>query len=369
MPRTLVHVFSTFKVGGPQIRFVQLANQFGRGFRHRLFAMDGQYECRNRLAEGLDVDLVEVPVAKGRTLRNLRQFRAALRTLRPDLLVTYNWGAIEWAMANWPAVARHVHVEDGFGPEEATRQLRRRVWTRRLFLRRSTIVLPSQTLLRLATDGWRLDPATLRYIPNGIDCARFRQPSTTASLPWAGGEPVIGTVAALRREKNLGRLVRAVRDASQQRPCRLVIVGDGPERASLEALAAELGLAERVFFTGYVPNPHAYYPLFDVFALSSDTEQMPYTVIEAMASGLPVAATGVGDVPHMVSQDNQPFIVPVADDTLVAALRRLLESPDLRARIGAANRRKAENDYDQGAMFAAYEALFRGEEPRPRQPR
>lgn len=361
MPPRILHVFSTFDVGGPQVRYAQLANEFGRLFRHYLFAMDGKYGCRDRLGADLDVNLVEVPVSKGHTLRNARNFRRTLREVRPDLLVTYNWGAIEWAMANWPRLIRHVHIEDGFGPEEATRQLPRRVWTRRLVLRGSTVVMPSLTLARLATEVWRLSSTRVRYVPNGINCARFvAPPDNSASPPWAGPYPVIGTVAALRREKNLGRLIRAVRQVMDERPCRLVIVGDGPERTGLEALAFEEGIRDHVFFTGYISDPATLYRSFDIVGMSSDTEQMPYTVIEAMASSLPVVSTHVGDIPDMVSSENLPFLTPRADAALARAIKSLVEDRELRLRIGAANRKKVLSDYDERQMFAAYRALFEG---------
>jgi glycosyltransferase involved in cell wall biosynthesis len=276
--------------------------------------------------------------------------------------VTYNWGAIEWAIANRPRIAPHLHVEDGFGPEEADRQLRRRVWARRLLLRGSLVVLPSRTLLRIAAETWRLDPSRLRHVPNGIDCDRFAaRPAETPRLPWSAVEPVIGTVAGLRREKNLKRLLHATAQAARTVPCRLVVVGDGPERPALEAIAGELGIADRVLFAGYASDPRVWYAVFDVFALSSDTEQMPYAVMEAMADGLPVAATAVGDVPFMVSKPNRAFLAPCDEEPLGNALRRLVESPELRAVIGEANRRKARREFDERIMFAAYESLFRGE--------
>jgi glycosyltransferase involved in cell wall biosynthesis len=296
-----------------------------------------------------------IDIRKGDTLGNVRRFRGMLRELRPHALVTGNWGAIEWAIANaWP-LARHIHTEDGFGPDEHDRQLPRRVLTRRIVLRRSTVVLPSRTLWRIATEVWRLAPARLRYIPNGIDLARF----APAAEP-AREVPVIGCVAALRAEKNLPRLLRAFRLVADKMPARLVIVGDGPERGALEALAGTLGLGARVTFTGHVAEPQRLYADFDIFALSSNTEQMPMTVLEAMAAALPVAATDVGDIKDMLAAGNRDFITPLDDAALADALVALLRQPALRRAVGAANRARAESDYDQETMFRAWRALFDG---------
>jgi glycosyltransferase involved in cell wall biosynthesis len=143
----------------------------------------------------------------------------------------------------------------------------------------------------------------------------------------------------------------------------LVIVGDGPERAGLQALAAALGVAARVSFLGHVAEPAPLFAGFDIFALSSDTEQMPISVIEAMAAGLPVAATAVGDVPAMLAEANLGNIVARDDAALAGSLAALLDDADLRRRIGAANRARALAMFDQERMFAAYAALFDGEMP------
>jgi glycosyltransferase involved in cell wall biosynthesis len=369
-PRTVLSVFATFAVGGPQVRFAAVANRYGARYRHLIVAMDGNVACRERLSPSLDVSFPVVRIRKGATLANLRAFRRQLHAWRPDVLVTNNWGSIEWAAANLPAVVRHVHIEDGFGPEERDRQIRRRVLIRRLALRRSAVALPSRTLVRIVTETWRLDPRRVHYIPNGIDLTRFsgaRDPAVAAG--WSGEGPVIATVAALREEKNLQRLLRAFAAATQAPsahplPGRLVIVGDGAERAGLQELAAELGVALRVSFLGHVTEPAPLYAGFDVFALSSDTEQMPIAVIEAMAAGLPVAATDVGDVRAMLAEANAPWVGPRDDAALAASLAALLEDAGIRARVGAANRARALATFDQERMFRAYAALFDGEAPR-----
>jgi glycosyltransferase involved in cell wall biosynthesis len=350
----LLHVFSSFAVGGQQMRFVALASAFGARYRHIVLAMDGDFACAARLAPGLDVRYEHVETQKRATLANMRRFRRLLHAIAPDLLVTYNWGAIEWAMANIPHLVRHVHVEDGFGPEEYSRQLRRRAWVRRIMLARSSVVVPSRTLWQIATQVWRLHPSRVRYVPNSVDVGRFAGPR------HSGPEPVIGTVTALRPEKNLARLLRAFRMVMNETSAQLVIVGDGPERVALQRLASELRLTQRVRFAGYVDRPWTLYRTFDVFALSSDTEQMPLSLIEAMASGAPVVATDVGDVAITVAAENRDFVTPLDDAALAGAMLTLLRDSDLRVLIGQANQLKAAREFDHAGMERAWRALFDG---------
>lgn len=338
------------------MRFAALANHFGRNFRHIVVALDGETGCRERLSPDLDIVFPVVTAPKNAMLANAWRFRGLLRAWRPDVLVTGNWGAIEFAIANLPAWTRHLHVVDGFGPEERETQIPRRVLIRRLVLGRSKVIVPSRLLERIAIEQWRLNRRVVRYVPNGIDLARF---SVTAH-GGGGGVPVIGTIAALREEKNIGRLIRAYAIAARAHPARLVIVGDGEERPKLEALAAELGVAASVTFLGHRADTPAQYAGFDIFALTSDTEQMPLSLIEAMASGLPVAATDVGDVRSMLSTDNAGFARPRDDAAIAEGLGELLRDPAARARLGAANRARAEQAFGQEAMFDAWRALWAG---------
>ncbi|HTU54337.1 MAG TPA: glycosyltransferase family 4 protein [Acetobacteraceae bacterium] len=354
--KLLLHVFPSFAAGGAQMRFVALANHFAGAFRHAVIALDGDLGARSRLSSDLSLSFPALEPGDRGLPRRLWRYRRLLAHLRPDVLVTSNWGAIEWAIANLVPLARHIHTEDGFGVEERDRQIPRRVWTRRFALRRSRVVVPSRTLLRIASEAWRLPPRQLRYVPNGIDLARF----FPAPEPPQSDVPVLGAVAGLRPEKNLSRLLRAAHLLAATHPLKLVVAGNGPERARLASLASELGLA--VAFLGDIADPAPFYRSLDLFALSSDTEQMPLSVLEAMASGLPVAATDVGDIAAMVAPENRPFISGRDDASLARSIGALIDAASLRRAIGAANRHRAMHEFDELTMFRRYRALLEGVE-------
>lgn len=364
----VLNVFSTFGIGGPQTRFVNICNALSCKYRHTILAMDGNLVASAGLVSGSTWSPASMPVVKSRfvSLTNLRNARTILHRLRPDVLVTYNWGTIEWSLANTPSLCRHIHIEDGFGPDETPQdQRRRRVVARRLLLSRcERIIVPSRTLFDLATQTWRLPPGRVVHIPNGVDWRRFgSRPDTNllASLGIEGTEPVVGTVTGLRPEKNLQRLLRLFATLPPELEARLVIVGDGPERDALLATATRLGVAPRTILTGAMTEPERLLGRFDVFALTSDTEQMPSSILEAMAAGLPLLATDVGDVKRMVSQDNAAFVLPRDDEeTLVRGLLRLLQDGPLRTRLGDANRDHVRSHFDLETMVAHYDDLFRG---------
>jgi glycosyltransferase involved in cell wall biosynthesis len=366
MAPVLLHVFPSFSIGGQQTRFAAIANQFGSALRHRLISLDGHDAATALLDRALDYSLLAVPAYRANPIDRWRRIVAAPAWLGADMLVTYNWGAIEWAIVNRCRFRRpHIHLEDGFGPDEADRQKRRRVITRRLTLPNSTVVVPSRRLVEIARTDWRLDPERVVYIPNGIDPLRF-DGIPTSGLPFferRDGECVIGSFSPLRREKNLGRLLEAFAEvaAASSSPLRLVICGDGPERAALGELSQQLGIADRTDFTGHVPKPEAVMGAFDLFAMTSDTEQMPYAVLEAMAARLPVLATAVGDIASMVGEENRPFIVARDDQRrLRAALDRLCRDRELRQRLGQANRVRVEESFGIAPMANAFYQILVG---------
>ncbi len=367
--RRLYHIFSTLKVGGPQKRFATIVDgSIGvdglSGYEHYVSAVDENYAALSLIKNRDRVHIHPLNLVKNTSLSadNLSIIGGAIKALNPDQLLTYNWGSIEAALCLrlglWGTGGlSHLHFEDGFGADETVeRQKRQRAWMRRFALSRasSKIVVPSQSLQRLATQQWGFSSNKIIHIDNGIDLVHFTPGSVKSD-----GRLTIGTVAALRAEKNLFRLIDVVAMLPRE-TTRLMIVGEGPERASLQAHGARMGLM--IDFLGHKPDPASYYQQMDIFALTSDTEQMPLGVLEAMACGLPIVATDVGDVAAMVCEDNKAFIKKRGDDPALAeAIEILRADPQARQNIGRLNRAKAAQHYSLQKMLAAYEALFQGQ--------
>ncbi|HKP79598.1 MAG TPA: glycosyltransferase family 4 protein [Phenylobacterium sp.] len=168
-------------------------------------------------------------------------------------------------------------------------------------------------------------------------------------IVWAG---------ALRREKNPLRLLRAFAPLKDR--AVLLLVGDGPERSAVLEEAAGLKLGRHLHLLGRRTDTRDIIARSQVLVLSSDTEQMPFVVLEAMEAGLPVVATDVGDIWDMVAGPNREFIVPLGERALSEALDTLVRNPALRVRIGRANRMRQRDLYTLPQMVDAYSAVFEG---------
>ncbi len=373
-PLRVLHLHSSFDRGGKELRAARLMNALGRaGLSHDVVsAVPGALAARAAIDSGIAVGYPEFPSLAGKpTPGRLRQLASAMKPY--DLVLTYNWGAMDAVMAH--TVFRDilklpplVHHEDGFNEDEAERLKTSRNWYRRLALyRASALVVPSRKLEAVALGAWQQPRGRVHLIPNGIPLAAYAkkpQPDALPRIVKRPGELWVGTLAGLRAVKNLPRLVRAFAPLPEE--WQLVILGDGPERDAIKRQALESGVAHRVHLPGFALDPAKAVGLFDMFALSSDSEQFPISVVEAMAAGLPVASPAVGDVREMVSSENRPLICAPNDDAALAAtLQTLAQDPALRTRIGTANRAHGRANYDERAMIDSYRALYAAALNRP----
>ena len=364
-----LHLHSSFAPGGKELRAARLMNAFGSGIEHVLVSgVPAELGASVAIERHIQVAYPDdFPALSGRpTPWRLLRIAQAMRGF--DLILSYNWGAMD-AVAAHRLYARAlglaplVHHEDGFNQDETAQLNPRRNLYRRLALRgATTLVVPSRRLEQIALDEWRVPPARLQRIANGIDLAAYDHRPAADALPGLVKQPGdlwLGTMAGLRAVKNLPRLVRAFAVMPPQ--WQLVIVGEGPERAIIAAEAARLGIAQRVHLPGFMPEPAKVMGLFDLFALSSDSEQFPISVVEAMATGLAVVSPAVGDVAAMVSSDNRDWIANAGDDAaLAAALAKAAADPAARAQIGQANRTLAALEYGEEKMIADYSRVYAG---------
>ena len=362
----VLHCHSTFSAGGKELRCVQLINAFGRSLRHSIVSgVPTSMQAASRISSGLLVDYPkDFPPLQGKPWP-ARLLKLAQAMKPYDLVLSYNWGAMDIAMAHTLfsealGLPPLIHHEDGFNTDETKKLKASRNWYRKIGLgKASGLVVPSERLEEIALVDWQQPLGRVKRISNGIDTDAFRKsprPNAIRTVKHEG-EKWVGTLAGLRPVKRLPELVRAFAQLSDE--WQLVIIGEGPEKEAIRAAADDLGVSHRVHLPGHVDNPADVVGMFDIFALSSESEQFPISVVEAMAAGLPVAAPAVGDIAQMVAPQNVDFITPPSDpDALGWALAALSLNPELRKSIGAANREKARTRFDQKQMIETYRRLY-----------
>ena len=306
-PPRLLHVHGSFTLGGKEARAVRLMNLWGGRAHHSIVSADpAAMDARSAIDAAVPVDFPDAPALKGRP--NLARYYKIGRFLSAfDLILTYNWGAMDAVMSHrlcapFMRLPPLIHHEDGFNADEAAGlKIERNVYRRIALGSSAAIVVPSNRLEGIARGAWRQPDRRIHLIRNGIAVARYAvapAPDAIPGLIRSPGKLLIGTLAGLRPVKNVPRLVRAI--APYRDRLQLVIVGEGPERDAIIAEAERHGIDD-MHLAGFLPDPWRYIGLLDIFALSSDSEQFPISLVEAMAAGLPIASMDVGDVPDRKS--------------------------------------------------------------------
>jgi sugar transferase (PEP-CTERM/EpsH1 system associated) len=353
----VVHLVTSLNVGGLERVVLDLCRFLDRDrFDPRVLCLREAGSLAPRFAElGIPVESLDCPErAKGRTL--LRLLRR-LRALRPQVVHSHNlssnfFGAVAGRLARVPLVLHTKHGR-GWYPHG----LRHLAMSRFACWLDDYLIPVSEDSAACARQIERVPAAKLRVIRNGIDLSQF---PVAARRPDAAASWRVIHVARLNLIKDQPTLLRAARLIADVEPrFHLDIVGDGEARQELQALHLELGLADHVYFLGMRDDVAALLGTADLFVLSSTSEGISLTLLEAMAAGLPVVATDVGGNREVVvAGETGLLVLPSSPPALAEAMLTLLRDPARSWQMGAAGRRRAEEEFDLRRVVARYEELY-----------
>ncbi|MCI0685072.1 MAG: glycosyltransferase [Gemmataceae bacterium] len=351
-PWRVAHVTLGLDVGGQEKLLVEFARRADRArFELHVIVMGG----RGKLAAAIEAcgwpvtALNEPPGLRPRLVWRLADH---FRRLDCDVVHTHDDKPLMYSVpaARLVGVRRIIHTQHHGKLDILSRRQERVVaWTAHGVDR--FVCVSHDSARQMIAQG--VPARRVRVLCNGIDLARFR-----GHGPKPGG-PIV-TVARLSPEKDIANLLRAMALVSRDdTDARLEIAGDGPVREDLLSLAAELGLGPRVKFLGETNDVPALLARASLFVLPSQAEGISLTLLEAMASGLPVVATRVGGNPEVVNDGRTGWLVPPRDpEALADAIGRLRGDPAGAASMGSAGRSRAEACFDVRHMVARYEALY-----------
>jgi len=360
-PLRICHVVYRLATGGLENGLVNLIERLDPArFVHQIVCVDRATDFARRLTR--PVEIAELRKRSGfEAAFYLRAWRC-FRRLRPDLVHTRNTAGLDCILpARLAGVRAIVHGEHGRTAGDPGGLNPRHNLFRRLnspMVRRFTTV--SADLADWLTTTVGIAARKVQVLMNGVDTERFapggvERGAVLGQLP--DGAVVVGTVGRLDPVKGHTTLVSAVARLGEK--VHLVIVGDGPERGRLAAAVAAAGIGARVHLLGERSDVPALLRAFDIFCLPSRAEGISNTLLEAMATGLPVVATAVGGNPELVVEGKTGLLVPAADVAgLATALDRLASDAATRARLGVAARRRAAAEFSVEQMAIRYDTCY-----------
>jgi sugar transferase (PEP-CTERM/EpsH1 system associated) len=360
----VLHILHAFSHGGLENGIVNLINGSPQDIRHELCLLTAAGEFIHRLKK--PVTCYELHKQPGNSLGTILQLRRIIRSSGAHIVHTRNWGAFDGVIAAscCPGVVI-IHGEHGRDIGDPAGLNLRRNLIRKLFsprIRKFTAV--SEDLSQWLAAKVKIPSGRILLIRNGVDTQRFR-PQRDLGLRDEFGIPhdaiVIGTIGRLDPIKNHVGLIQAFADLARRfTNLRLVIVGEGPERKRLESIIRDYPKTPAPVLAGYRADVDRFYGLFDVFVLNSFAEGMSNTLLEALASGLPVVCTPAGANSELVVDGGHGRIVPVDDkEGLEAALTAYIQSDELRSAHGGKARLFIEANYSLPVMIGRYMDLYR----------
>jgi sugar transferase (PEP-CTERM/EpsH1 system associated) len=370
----IVHIVHRFDTGGMENGMVNLFNTLPpQRYRHTVVALTDYGDFRQRIT-AQPVEFHALHRAPGHGLGWTVRLWRLLRQLKPDLVHTRNLAALE---AQFVAAAAGVHATVHGEHGRDVFDLHGRNWKYNLLRRAARAFVSNYIAVSRDLESWLrqtvgVSPSKLHQIYNGVDSVKFhpRAGARPAVLPpgFADADStVFGSVGRMVEVKDYPMLVRAFIQALRQSPelavqARLVIVGDGSARAACMELLAQAGMAHLAWLPGERHDIATLMQAFDVFVLPSKNEGISNTILEALASGLPVIATAVGGNVELVEDGVTGQLVPAGDtENMAQALLGYLGDPEAPARIarqGGNARQQAEQRYSIPAMAEAYAAVY-----------
>ena len=288
--------------------------------------------------------------------------------VKPDIVHSRNWGAIEAVLAGkLTRVPRVIHSEHGRDIHTMNGDpWRRRVFRRICYSLANEVFAVSRELREHYARQLGLAPARIDVIPNGVDAGRFRPDASTRrrlrlQIGAADQEIILGTVGRLDPVKDHATLLLAAEQViAAGAPLRVVIVGDGPGKEQLQAtIETSSSLRGRVVLAGESSKPEDWLNSFDVFALPSLSEGMSNTILEAMATELPSVVTSVGANPDLVEESKTGFLIRPRDVRgLADRILQLVGDRELRRKLGQRARQKVESEFSLQRMLENYSRLY-----------
>jgi sugar transferase (PEP-CTERM/EpsH1 system associated) len=360
----VVHVIYRFECGGLQTLLAECINRMpAQHYRHAVICLSGQTDYAKKVSRP-GVAFFTLDKQPGNSISAHLKLWTLLRQLRPAVVHTYNISTIEYGFTAWLArVPVRVHAEHGRDSVEMNGDHQRYNVLRRVLIPFIDVVVPvSADLSEWLRQKVGVPAHKIAMVSNGVDTARYAP--APAPPEHASGTRWIGTVGRIDRIKNHSGLLDAFGLLLAQFPAprfdlRLAIVGDGPLLDTLRERVALEAWADRVWLPGARDDIADIMRTLSVFVLPSLSEATPVTILEAMASALPVVATNVGGVPQLVRDGHTGLLTDGVDpQALASALAVYMHDPALGARHGKAGRARVQAAYSVDAMVAAYDALY-----------
>jgi sugar transferase (PEP-CTERM/EpsH1 system associated) len=363
-PVKIVHVVHALGIGGLENGLVNILNNLGDPFAHAIICLSRSGPMAERI-QNPRVQIIEMQLPTDKFRFPVLRLAREIQKSAPDIVHTRGWSTVDAICAARVAgVSRVIHSEHGREAGDPDGRNRKRNIVRKFLSPLiSRFVTVSDDLKTWLVRTVGVPECKVTTIHNGVDTERFASVERAGSRRALGLDDsvfTIGTVGRLDPVKDHASLLHAFRPiARSERPSRLLIAGAGPMQSVIQSLAAELNISDKIQLLGERCDVPQILKACDVFTLTSIAEGISNTILEAMASGLPIVATRVGGNPELVDDGVNGYLVDAGDvSALTASYETYLYNPNLRDLHGRNARRRTEQRFTLERMASQYAQLY-----------